>query len=170
MADPTGPDEATVVRAVQMKRDGRTEREIADEFGVSASTAHSYVVKGHAHVRALGLANLAGEQADAAEQYQELIGRSLARLRNEHEDTDRTDAEFAAVAGVAGRLIAQRSRLLGSEAAQKLDIVNRDGGKVRDNDVVDRGLIAALERLEARDVADDREIRAGRPGVIERPV
>lgn len=102
-------------RALDLRIEGRSYAEIADEMGVSIPTVFQYVAE--------GLERLTGEEVRNAD-----IARQLHLLRLDallHAQWSKALAGSSEAAQVALRILERQSKLLGLDAPAKVDITHR---------------------------------------------
>lgn len=174
MAAPTAPDPDVVAEAYRLTQppprgEDMSLAQVALRLGVSKATAGRYVQQAIAHMPYVDLHNRAKQQGDMAQRLSTMLfeAHELAHERRPATAEEPID-DWLALKKYAKELEAQLEHLLGLTTKQPLDVrISRNGGGNGDGESFDHSLIAALARLDARDALDDRELRAGRPGVIE---
>ena len=174
MANPSAPDPDVVAEAYRLtleppRGEGLSYAQVALRLGISKPTVGRYVQLAIAHVPHIELHRRAEEQGDMTRRLRAMLYATYALAEKRYPDPDDEDADdgpWLALMDFAAKREAQLATLLGLNSPAKLDITTNGRGGNGDAPV-DGALIAALAKLEARNEADDRELRAGRPGVIE---
>jgi transcriptional regulator with XRE-family HTH domain len=174
VAAPTAPDPDLVATAYELTLEppageGLSLAQVAVRLGISKATAWNYVQRAIAHRPFVELHKRAVAQSDMSKRLLAMLYAAYALAEARYPDPDDEDADEArwlAIMDFAAKREAQLAELLGLKSPAKLDITT-NGGRNGDGAPRDTKLIEALARIEERDTLDDREIRAGRPGVIE---
>ena len=174
MANPSAPDPDVVAEAYRLTLEpplgeDMSLAQVALRLGISKATAGRYVQQAIAHRPFVELHKRAQAQGDMTKRLLIVLYEAyeLASARKpDPEDADAKVDEWLAIQEFAAKREAQLATLLGLNSPAKLDITT-NGGRNGSDTPKDGALIAALAKLEARNEADDRELRAGRPGVIE---
>lgn len=142
---------------------------VATRLGISKATAGRYVQTAHAHRPFVELHRRAEQQSSMTKRLLVVLYEAYelaAERKPDPKERDQDTAEWLAIQDFAAKREAQLATLLGLNSPAKLDITT-NGGRNGNDAPKDGALIAALAKLDERDTLDDRELRAGRPGVIE---
>ena len=174
MAAPTAPDPDVVAEAHRLTLpppDGESLSlaQVALRLGISKSTASNYVQRAIAHMPFVELHRRAQAQSDMTKRLLAVLYEAyeMASARKpDPEDPDAKLDEWLAIQEFAAKREAQLATLLGLNSPAKLDITT-NGGRNGNDAAKDGALIAALARMSESNALDERELRAGRPGVIE---
>lgn len=174
MANPSAPDPDVVKEAYRLTQsppigEDMSLAQVALRLGISKATAGRYVQLAIAHMPYVDLYNRAKQQGDMAQRLTTMLfeAHELASERRPATAEEPID-DWLQLKKYAATLEAQLEHLLGLTTKQPLDVrITRGDGRNDVGEGFDHSLIAALAKLEARDALDDRELRAGRPGVIE---
>lgn len=172
MANPTPPDPDVVAEAYRLTQpaplgEDMSLAQVALRLGVSKTTAGEYVRRAITHLPLVDLVKRAKQQGDMAHRLATVVVEAyeLAAERKPRKREEPVD-EWVMLQDFATKKEAQLAVLLGLNAPKALDISTNGNGNGR-VELKDRSLIEALAKLDERDAADDRALRAGGPGVIE---
>lgn len=172
MAGPTPPDPDLIAEAYRLTLpppagENLSLAQVGVRLGVSKATAGNYVQKAIVHMPLVEMLRRSRMQGDMTTRlctmlYEVYDEAAVRRPKERDEPTD----EWLALLDFAAKREAQLAVLLGLNAPKALTITNDGNGK-GSTELRDTRLIEALERLDERDAADDRALRAGESGVIE---
>ena len=174
MAAPTAPDPDVVAEAYRLTQpepvgEDLSFAQVALRLGVSKATVGRYVQLAIAHRPFVELHRRAQAQGDMTKRLLAVLYEAYemaAARKPDPQDPDASLDEWLAIQEFAAKREAQLAGLLGLNSPAKLDITT-NGGRNGNDAPKDVSLIAALARISETNALDERELRAGRPGVIE---
>jgi transcriptional regulator with XRE-family HTH domain len=165
MPDPTPVPPEQLAEVLRKHRDEHiAQRTLAKEYGVSQPTIARWVKAARENELWIDAIDRAEERSFHGDTYRELWSKVSAWL----DKVDGPDDGLPVVDRIL-KISKSARELYGLDAPTRLAIesdVTMHGG--RPAAPPDASLIRALEAIERRDAEDERELRAGRPGVIER--
>jgi hypothetical protein len=175
VANPAAPDPDIVKEAYRLtlplpEGEDMSLAQVAMRLGISKTTAAEYVRRAIAHLPFVELHKRAQHQSDMSRRLLTVLYEAYelaAAHKPDPHDEDADVSTWIALQDFAAKREAQLATLLGLNSPAKLDITTNGNGRNGNGAPHDSALIAALARLDERDAADERELRAGRPGVIE---